>query len=175
MVFTDFCEGFLIRVCNNWIIENIMAAYPRHIIDVARRLRQHPTEAEEILWQQLRNRKLLGLKFGRQHTFGRYVADFYCAELQLVIELEGGIHEIENQREYDHERFEALKSLGLTVLRIPNEDVLNHFDEVLQKIVQMKTRNPHPRSLSRLRERDVTPLARQGEGNSEKIKQKQNP
>jgi hypothetical protein len=92
-----------------------------------------------------------------------------------VIELEGGIHEIENQKEYDHERFEALKSLGLTVLRIPNEDVLNHFDEVLQKIVQMKTRNPHPRSLSRLRERDVTPQAGQGEGNSEKIKQKQNP
>lgn len=64
--------------------------YPHYMIGVARRLREKPAPAEELLWMPLRNRRLGGLKFVRQHPFNRYVVDFCCAELKLVIKIEGG-------------------------------------------------------------------------------------
>ena len=67
-------------------------------------LRQVKTEAEEKLWQSLRNRKLMNLKFRRQHPFGNYVLDFYCHQIKLCIEADGGIHNEKDIREYDIER-----------------------------------------------------------------------
>ncbi|MDP3381323.1 MAG: DUF559 domain-containing protein [bacterium] len=61
---------------------------PKYIVELSKELRQQQTEAEEILWEVLRNRKLNNLKFRRQHPFGRYIADFYCDELRIVIELD---------------------------------------------------------------------------------------
>ncbi|MFC1798046.1 endonuclease domain-containing protein [Patescibacteria group bacterium] len=61
---------------------------PRYIVELSKELRQKQTESEEILWEVLRNRKLNNLKFRRQHPFGRYIADFYCDEIKLVIELD---------------------------------------------------------------------------------------
>ena len=106
----------------------------------ARELRQNMTEAERVLWKELRNRKFLGLKFVRQYPFiyqvinnePRYfIADFMCFEKKLVIEVDGMIHEF--QKEEDQHREEILKSLGLTILRIKNEEV-NDILNVMEKI-----------------------------------------
>ena len=116
--------------------------YPHYIIEVSRELRKRSTLAERVLWSRLRNRGLKGLKFYRQHPFGRYVADFYCAALRLVIELDGEIHESPEQREYDKIRTAELNDRGLTVLRFQNEAVFSNIQGVLREIVDL--RNPHP-------------------------------
>jgi very-short-patch-repair endonuclease len=106
----------------------------------ARELRKNMTEAERSLWKELRNRKFMGLKFVRQHPLiyqvinnePRYfIADFICYEKKLVIEVDGKIHDF--QKEDDEHREEILKSLGLTVLRIKNEEV-EDIIKVLEKI-----------------------------------------
>jgi very-short-patch-repair endonuclease len=99
-----------------------------------RRLRAEQTQAEAALWQLLRNRKLVGSKFRRQVPMGRYVADFYCHERKLIIELDGGVHSDPDQQTHDHNRDTFLRSLGLRILRIPNEEVLGDLRGVLDKI-----------------------------------------
>ena len=98
----------------------------------AREMRNNPTEAEEHLWQHIRKRKIAGFKFRRQHSIQRFIVDFYCAEAQLVIEVDGEIHD--SQREYDAVRQEILEDLGMRVLRFRNEDVLEHTARVLDEI-----------------------------------------
>ena len=122
-----------------------MKQYPHYIIEIARQLRKRSTHAEEILWQKLRRHSLDGLKFRRQHHIGRYVADFYCAGLKLVIELEGGIHELSEQKQYDEVRYEELMSGGYNVLRIKNEEVLEDVENVLEKILTLSPRSPLPK------------------------------
>jgi very-short-patch-repair endonuclease len=112
-----------------------MKEYSHSIIELARRFRRSPTEAEGVLWKHLRGSGLGGLKFKRQHRFGRYIVDFYCAELQLVVEVEGGIHDHDDQREYDTAKFNEIESHGLTVLRVKNEDVMNNTEQVLNTIL----------------------------------------
>ena len=106
----------------------------------ARELRQRMTDAESLLWINLRNRKFHGLKFLRQHPIIYdiysdkplyFIADFYCAEKKLIIEVDGKIHDF--QKEEDQHREEILKSLKLAVLRIKNEEVDN-VRAVLEKI-----------------------------------------
>jgi len=88
-----------------------------------------------MLWKCLRNRQLNGLKFRRQHPLGRYIADFYCAEARLVIELEGKVHSKAGQREYDKIRKEELEARGLRVMKFNNEEVLKRAEMILTKIV----------------------------------------
>ncbi len=104
------------------------------LVKKARHLRRHQTPAEEILWQMLRNRQFLDLKFRRQHQIGLYIADFYCHDARLVIELDGGIHR--GSRKRDRWRDEDLETLGLTVLRIPNQQLLDDPEQVLDRIRQ---------------------------------------
>jgi very-short-patch-repair endonuclease len=99
-----------------------------------RRLREQQTEVEATLWQLLRNRKLIGSKFRRQVPIGRYVADFYCHERKLIVELDGGIHSDPDQQLHDQNRDTFLLSLGLRVLRIPNEELLHTPEKVLDKV-----------------------------------------
>ena len=115
-----------------------MSAYPHYIIDIARQLRKRSTISEKILWGRLRRHQLDELKFKRQHHIGRYIVDFFCSELNLIIELEGGIHEKENQKEYDDVRFEELESRGFKILRIKNDEVVNEIENVLKKILEFK-------------------------------------
>ncbi len=115
-----------------------MRRYPHYIIAVARELRLHTTKAESLLWERLRNRRFEGLKFRRQHHIGRYIADFYCAELDLVVELEGTIHDTDHQRKYDKARFQYLEVAGLRICRIRNEQVTMDIDAVLQTILSYK-------------------------------------
>lgn len=95
-----------------------------------RRLRRNQTESEEIFWQQLRNRKINNLKFLRQHPFiyqavnfklYYFIADFYCAEKKIIIELDGKIHD--EQKEYDENRDLILKEMNLKVIRFKNQEL----------------------------------------------------
>jgi Type I restriction-modification system methyltransferase subunit len=94
-------------------------------LKIARELRQKSTPAEHIFWEMVRDRRFLNLKFRRQHQIGEYIADFYCDEHKLVVELDGSVHDSSQRQKIDHKRDGYLKSLGLKVLRIPNEQFLN--------------------------------------------------
>jgi very-short-patch-repair endonuclease len=104
----------------------------RPIRQQARDLRQAMTPAEKLLWQHLRNRKLAGLKFRRQHPIGRFIVDFYCASGKVVIELDGDVHQA--QQPYDAARTEALAQQGCRVIRFSNEAVLAELEMVLASI-----------------------------------------
>jgi very-short-patch-repair endonuclease len=104
------------------------------LVTLARELRQKQTSAEDLLWELLRDRRLLGFKFRRQHQFGDFVADFFCREASLVIECDGSIHESNEQWQHDQNRDVYMTSQGLRVLRFSNDEVLIHTDSVLEKI-----------------------------------------
>ncbi|MBU0487797.1 MAG: endonuclease domain-containing protein [Bacteroidetes bacterium] len=104
------------------------------LFEKARELRRSETEAEYGLWQKLRNRKLNGLKFRRQHPANRFVADFYCHEIKLVVELDGSIHNDTTQQERDEGRTEMLRQHEITVIRFTNEDILYDLQKSLKKI-----------------------------------------
>jgi len=107
----------------------------------ARELRQNVTDSEKELWEQLRNRRLSGYKFLRQHPIinkadykglNYFIADFYCDAKKTVIELDGSIHD--EKEEYDQFRDEEMKLLGLHVLRLKNEE-LSEMNTVVEKII----------------------------------------
>jgi very-short-patch-repair endonuclease len=106
----------------------------KEIEQAARLLRKNMTMAENILWEELRNRQILGFKFRRQHPIGNFIVDFYCPQLKLIIEVDGSIHD--NQREYDQCRSEKLKEFGHYVLRFTNDQVIDDLPKVLEKITQ---------------------------------------
>ena len=105
----------------------------KHVI-AARKLRQEETEAEKVLWNALRGRRLNGLKFRRQHPFESTILDFFCVEHQLVVELDGSVHDLPGQFKTDEERTRFLNDRGLNVIRFRNEEVLTSLPMVLQKI-----------------------------------------
>ncbi len=98
----------------------------------AKDLRSRMTLSEKVLWQELRNKKLNGLKFRRQHPIDVFIADFYCHDKKLVIEIDGEIHKY--QKQYDIGRAEEMKRFGINVLRFTNEDVLFCISRVLKEI-----------------------------------------
>jgi very-short-patch-repair endonuclease len=103
--------------------------YKKNLTTLARENRKHPTVAENKLWfQLLRMRNLSAYKFTRQKPVANFIADFYCAELRLVIEIDGDSHA--EQVVYDEERTKALSSLGITVVRYTNDDILNNLQGV---------------------------------------------
>jgi very-short-patch-repair endonuclease len=105
----------------------------------ARALRKDATPTEAILWHAIRG-KQLGAKFRRQQPIGHFIADFYCSEARLVLEIDGSVHDA--QPEYDRERQELLESLGLGFLRITATDVERDLGNVLERIRLALT--PHP-------------------------------
>ena len=124
----------------------------------ARRLRIDATNVERRLWQKLRSAQIDGASFRRQHPAGRYILDFYCAALQLAIELDGGQHAQATQQ--DRLRDEWLAQRGVTVLRFWNSDVTENLNGVLEvialKVAELKSLGPVPAR----RWRD--PMAKQG-------------
>ena len=104
------------------------------LTDKARELRRNQTPAEEVLWELLRNRQLMGAKFRRQHQFGEYVCDFFCHDAKLVVECDGEPHSEAARIKHDAKRDAYLRSQGLTVVRFENQRVLNDIDAVLQEI-----------------------------------------
>ena len=106
---------------------------PKRTVQTARNLRQAMTPAEEQLWQHLRDRRLDGWHFRRQHPVGRFIVDFFCARAGLVVEVDGPIHL--QQQAYDRERTALLEEeRGYRVIRFTNDEVMNDTAGVLQRI-----------------------------------------
>jgi very-short-patch-repair endonuclease len=110
-------------------------ADPR-LFHFARQNRKVMTEAEELLWSLLRNRKLGGFKFRRQHPIADFIADFFCLERQLVIEVDGDYHNEKEQIQYDEGRTYTLGELNIRVIRFSNKEVIEDTDLVLNKILK---------------------------------------
>ncbi|MBD2435855.1 endonuclease domain-containing protein [Nostoc sp. FACHB-110] len=107
---------------------------PDVLLERARELRKQQTPAEKILWECLKNRRLLNKKFRRQHNIDRYIVDFYCHEKLLIIEVDGSIHA--NQQTEDYIRENWLRSHDFTVIRFSNEQIFNDIELVLHTIAQ---------------------------------------
>jgi very-short-patch-repair endonuclease len=107
---------------------------PEHSKGFRKSLRNGLTSAEAFLWNHLKERKLAGRKFRRQHGVGKYVVDFYCASEKLVIELDGQPHTIPTAEEKDEKRTQFLASKGLTVIRFENKMVFDLLPSVLKDI-----------------------------------------
>lgn len=97
-------------------------------------LRQEQTHCEKLMWMQLRNRQLYGYKFRRQYSVDACVIDFYCPQVKLAIELDGSIHENQQQKDYDIERQYYLENFRIHFIRIKNEEVINDIQSVLTRI-----------------------------------------
>jgi very-short-patch-repair endonuclease len=103
----------------------------------ARNLRRNATMFERLLRSRLRDSRLDGLNFRRQHPAGPYVLDFYCPQLRLAIELDGGQHTHARQESHDRKRTAWLQECGVTELRFWNTDVTKNLDGVLEKIKEV--------------------------------------
>lgn len=104
------------------------------LYEYAKKMRKNSTEAEELLWRRLKDKQVAGLKFRRQHPIDRFIADFYCHEKKLLIELDGSIHSNNEQCDLDKGRTETLNEFGISVLRFSNEEILNSIEDVILKI-----------------------------------------
>jgi very-short-patch-repair endonuclease len=114
------------------------------LLEFARGMRQKAAPAEQILWWCLRNRRLNGFKFRRQTPIGKYIADFYCAECKLVVELDGESHFEPAADVKDARRTERLNDDGYSVVRYTNVDVFENLDGLLATLLrECEARLPH--------------------------------
>ena len=104
------------------------------IVRRARELRATMTPAEKAMWELLRKHRRWGFHFRRQHPMARFIVDFCCTKAKLCVEIDGGIHD--EQRERDEERTAWLESMGYRVLRFSNEEVLSAPHLVVRRIQQ---------------------------------------
>jgi|GEM_PF-1271110 len=139
------CGGLTARaaVLSAGAIQTIMRAVdqeePRwhtRNVPAARRLRKPLTATEDALWHELRGRRFLGLKFRRQHPIGAYVLDFWCDELQLAVEVDGGIHNAGAVAERDRGRQRALEELGVRFVRVPASLVEHNLPAALGQLAE---------------------------------------
>ena len=113
-----------------------------------KKLRKLPIRAERELWGQIRNRRIgynvivqtwkggIGYKFRRQFGIGKYIVDFYCPELKLIIEVDGATHTEDKEIEHDNKRQKYIEKLGLKVIRIRNIDIMERLEAVVEKIIR---------------------------------------
>ena len=116
------------------MVYGYVTAHPKSYVSIKNardEMKHHPTQAEELLWKYLRNKRT-GHKIRRQHIIGKFVADFVCLPKKLIIEVDGKIHE--KQKEQDEHRTEILNQLDYQVIRFSNEEVLNSPEGVFKKI-----------------------------------------
>ena len=107
------------------------------LLEFAKSMRHTATDEEQLMWQVLRAKRFMNLKFRRQHVIAPYIVDFYCHEIGLVIELDGGQHGTDDAIEYDAERTKFLEALDLMVVRYWNRDVVGKTDVVLEDLLQV--------------------------------------
>jgi very-short-patch-repair endonuclease len=115
------------------------AKLPEDIRTYAREMRGRMTDAEALLWMLLRNRRVAGAKFRRQHPVGRYILDFYCDEQKLGVELDGGQHG--DAAEYDQQRDGWLRGQGIRMLRFWNNQMLAETEAVMEMIYRVIVEN----------------------------------
>jgi very-short-patch-repair endonuclease len=106
------------------------------IFSKAKQLRTHMTRAEFKVWNFLKCNNVLGVRFRAQHPLGVYIADFFSFKINLVIEIDGEIHNTESNKEYDSERSLNLKNWGIDIIRFTNYQVMNKFDFVQNEIIR---------------------------------------
>lgn len=135
------------------------AKLPEDLRTWAREMRGRMTDAEALLWMFLRNRRVAGAKFMRQHPVGRYILDFYCIENGLAIELDGGQHG--EAADYDQQRDGWLRSQGIQVLRFWNNQMLAETEAVMEAIY---------RAIVETKKDQRTPLPQAGEGSLPPLK-----
>ena len=104
-------------------------------IGQSRNLRVEQTPAKNEFWKMVRNKKFQGLKFRRQQIIDGFIVDFYCDSIGLCIEIDGLVHETEEQIKYDKLRDEPIALRGLKILRISNDDVLYNNENVVKLIM----------------------------------------
>lgn len=109
---------------------------PPAIFENAGQLRGRQTPQEELLWNELKGNKIMGLKFRRQHPIDVFVADFYCHKLKLVIEIDGEYHAEKEQVEYDAGRTEEMNGYGIRVMRFTNSEVEKDIKGVVESITR---------------------------------------
>jgi very-short-patch-repair endonuclease len=107
----------------------------KELILFARKLRLNMTQAEKILWEHLR-KKSFGYKFRNQHAIYRYIVDFYCHELRLIIEVDGSIHTLSENALNDKDRDQILLSLGLQIIRFTNNEISENIEKVLEVLAK---------------------------------------
>lgn len=111
------------------------------LFDFAKSMRANPTEAESFLWKQLSDTNYKSWHFRRQHPILYFIADFYSHKAELVIEVDGGYHQIPQQYKYDQSRDNELNELGIQVLRFSNEDILFNIEHTLKQIDEILNQN----------------------------------
>jgi very-short-patch-repair endonuclease len=104
------------------------------LLRLAGELRKSMTQAEKVLWENLRNKKINGVRFRRQHPISEFIVDFFSYEALLVIEIDGAVHQDPSQSERDTERTKILAGLGIKEIRFSNEEVIGHLDQVIKII-----------------------------------------
>lgn len=109
--------------------------YNRKLKQASRDLRNNMTEAEKKLWYRLKSKQINNLIFYRQKIIGNFIADFYCHQLKIVIEIDGGQHYTKEGLEKDNIRDKYLASLGIKTIRFTNIEVLNNIEGVILKIL----------------------------------------
>jgi very-short-patch-repair endonuclease len=112
------------------------------LLQRARGMRQESAPAEQRLWSALRSRQLGGFKFRRQQTIGNFIADFYCAECRLIVELDGDSHS--ERQVYDEKRSKWLEMEDYAIVRYVNTDVFENLTNLLSDLLKLcESRNPH--------------------------------
>jgi leucyl-tRNA synthetase/very-short-patch-repair endonuclease len=132
----------------------------KNTFEFAKQNRKNLTEAEDKIWQLVRNRNIDNYKFRRQHPIAGFIPDFVCLEKKLIIEIDGGYHNEKEQIIFDEAREKWLKEFGFDVIRFTNEQVLENISEVKKAISEkLKTTNKNPSPKS-----SPAPLPRRGGG-----------
>lgn len=105
-------------------------------LELARLFRKNPTESEDEVWKLLRNRGIKNLKWRRQQVIDGFIADFYCAELKAVLEIDGSVHDSDEAKEYDEYRTSVFQSRGIRTYRLSNERCNKQYlEELIEKII----------------------------------------
>ena len=116
------------------IERNMFFGASRNTFEKAHELRNNMTDAEKVIWKELKNRRVFKTKFRRQHPIDIFIVDFYCHEFKLAIEIDGEIHLDKEIAEYDDGRTHDLEELGIKILRFTNNQVFNDINYVLKEI-----------------------------------------
>jgi very-short-patch-repair endonuclease len=109
--------------------------YRDGLVIMSKRNRKKPTEAEKIIWDKVLSKDKTGYRFLKQKPVDRFIVDFYCPKLLLVIEIDGGSHLKKKGRDEHRDRF--LKQIGITTIRFTNEEVINDLELVKKKITEL--------------------------------------
>jgi very-short-patch-repair endonuclease len=121
-------------------MKDLSVEYPMYfgatpdIFKKAKELRRYETEAKKRLWGKLCRNQMLGLQFRRQHPINRFIVDFYCIKIKVVIEVDANIHEIPENKVYDIGRSQVLNDFGITLIRFSNNQIIDDIENVLRSI-----------------------------------------